>query len=153
MIASVLCNLAKFKRQYNFANFPHSRFPMQSTMLSEREVRNIQTTIIGHLRDLRKQHQSWSAYRDSFAIKLQDWDSYSSEDAALFEMAGDKTFPKKQDDLITEASESRESIMARGRKVIAVCSELLKDEERLVESISAILGTDRGVTMRYRYTS
>ena len=111
-------------------------------MLSERDVGNIQSTMINHMRDLRKHHQSWNAYKESFATKLQEWDSYSMEDSLVLDHSGEKTFPTKQDSLVSESNSKREEIMARGRKIDLACSELLVEEEQLVSSVFNILGNE-----------
>ena len=111
-------------------------------MLSERDVGNIQLTMINHMRDLRKHHQSWNAYKESFATKLQEWDSYSMEDSLVLDHSGEKTFPTKQDSLVSESNSKREEIMARGRKIDLACSELLVEEEQLVSSVFNILGNE-----------
>lgn len=109
-------------------------------MLSERDIGVIQSTMIIHMRDLRKYHQSWNAYKDSLATKLQEWDSYSLEDSLVLDHSGEKMFPTKQDSLVSEASSKREEIMARGRKIDLACSELLAEEEKIVSAVFNMLG-------------
>ena len=136
------CNAKKISTQQTecvYICFPIT-YIRSENMLSERDVGNIQSAMINHMRDLRKHHQSWNAYKDSFATKLQEWDSYSLEDSLVLDHSGEKIFPTKQDSLISESSSKREEIMARGRKIDLACSELLLEEEQLVNAVFSMLG-------------
>lgn len=98
-----------------------------ASVMTEREVRKLQDALLESIRDLRKSHASWNGYRESFAVKLQEWDSLS-ESVEL--ETSDGLFPIRSEAEVQTAHESREEVMSKGRKVDGVLIQILQDTSR-----------------------
>ena len=89
---------------------------------------------------MRKSHASWNGYRESFAVKLQEWDSLS-ESVEL--ETSDGLFPIRSEAEVQTAHESREEVMSKGRKVDGVLLQILQDTSRYCSDIRELLGMDK----------
>ena len=111
-----------------------------ASVMTEREVRKLQDALLESIRDLRKSHASWNGYRESFAVKLQEWDSLS-ESVEL--ETSDGLFPIRSEAEVQTAHESREEVMSKGQKVDGVLLQILQDTSRYCSDIRELLGMDR----------
>ena len=102
-----------------------------ASVMTEREVRKLQDALLESIRDLRKSHASWNGYRESFAVKLQEWDSLS-ESVEL--ETSDGLFPIRSEAEVQTAHESREE---------GVLLQILQDTSRYCSDIRELLGMDR----------
>ena len=106
-------------------------------VMTEKEIREVQDALLESIRDLRKSHASWNGYRESFAVKLQEWDSLS-ESVDL--ETSDGLFPIHSEAEVQTAHESREEIMSKGRKIDSVLLQILQDTSRCCKNITELLG-------------
>lgn len=106
-------------------------------VMTEKEIREVQDALLESIRDLRKSHVSWNGYRESFAVKLQEWDSLS--ESVDLEMS-DGLFPIHSEVEVQTAHESREEIMSKGRKVDVVLLQILQNTSRCCKDIMEMLG-------------
>lgn len=106
-------------------------------MLSEKEIHDIQTSIMGRMRELRRLHKTWLGYKQSFASKLQEWDSCSDLDG---KQDVKRLFPVKEDRELTSGYNTREDIMERARKVDSALQEVIREGTVQFSQICNILG-------------
>lgn len=112
---------------------------VSASMVTEKEIREVQEALLESIRELRKSHASWNGYRESFAVKLQEWDSLS-ESVELD--TSDGLFPIHSEAEVQTAHESREEVMSKGRKVDAVLLQILQDTSRHCKDVMELLGMD-----------